>query len=75
MPDDVADLGELNGPFLVPGLGAQGGTADDVRRIFGDQLGQVLPSLSREVLRAGPTVAALRAAGERAIDEFAFLRG
>ena len=26
-----------------PGIGAQGGTADDVRRIFGDALDQVLP--------------------------------
>ena len=73
--ESVADLSGLNGPFLVPGLGAQGGTAEDVRRIFGDQLRQVLPSLSREVLRGGPTVAGLREAGQRAIDEFAFLRG
>lgn len=73
--ESVADLAPLNGPILVPGLGAQGGTADDVRRIFGDRLPQVLPSLSREVLRGGPTVAGLRAAAERAIDEYAFLRG
>ena len=31
------------GPLLVPGIGAQGGTADDVRRIFGGVLDQVLP--------------------------------
>ncbi len=73
--ESVADLSRLNGAFLVPGLGAQGGTADDVRRIFGDRLTQVLPSLSREVLRGGPTVAGLRTAGQRAIDEYAFLRG
>lgn len=72
--ESVADLSGLNGAFLVPGLGAQGGTAADVRRIFGDQLAQVLPSLSREVLRDGPTVAGLRAAAQRAIDEYAFLR-
>ena len=43
-----------NGPFLVPGIGAQGGTADDVRRIFGTAARNVLPSVSREVLRHGP---------------------
>jgi len=73
--ESVADLSQLNGPILVPGLGAQGGTAADVRRIFGDQLGQVLPSLSREVLRQGPTRAGLRAAAERVIDDFRFLQG
>ena len=26
---------DVNGPLLVPGIGAQGGTVDDVRRIFG----------------------------------------
>lgn len=72
--DSVADLSGLNGPFLVPGIGAQGGTADDVRRIFGAGLSAVLPSVSREVLRAGPSAAALRAATERAIEQFAFLR-
>jgi orotidine-5'-phosphate decarboxylase len=68
------DLTKLNGPFLVPGIGAQGGTADDVRRIFGDALPAVLPSVSREVLRNGPGVDALRAAVTAQIDQFAFLR-
>lgn len=72
--DADVDLDKLNGPFLVPGVGAQGGTARDVRRIFGDARGFVLPSVSREVLRAGPEPAALRAATTRLIDEFAFLR-
>jgi orotidine-5'-phosphate decarboxylase len=72
--ESVAQLGELNGPFLVPGIGAQGGTADDVRRIFGASLGAVLPSVSREVLRAGPGVPELRAAAERAMEDFRFLR-
>jgi orotidine-5'-phosphate decarboxylase len=70
----VADLSGLNGPYLVPGVGAQGGTADDVRRIFGACVAAVVPSLSREVLRRGPTVAALRSATERAIEQFGFLR-
>jgi orotidine-5'-phosphate decarboxylase len=72
--ESVADLSGTNGPFLVPGIGAQGGTTDDVRRIFGNRLSAVLPSVSREVLRAGPSVAALRAAAQRAIDDYAFLR-
>ncbi len=71
----VARLDGLNGPFLVPGIGAQGGTADDVRRIFGDALPAVVPSVSREVLRRGPSVAALRDAVAEQADSFAFLRG
>ncbi|MGN6607459.1 MAG: orotidine-5'-phosphate decarboxylase [Jatrophihabitans sp.] len=70
----VADLSGLNGPFLVPGIGAQGGGPDDVRRIFGDATAAVVPSVSREVLRAGPDVAALRGAVERQVEQFAFLR-
>ncbi len=70
----VATLGGLNGPYLVPGIGAQGGTAEDVRRIFGSALSAVLPSASRDVLRHGPDVAALRAAVADRIDTFAFLR-
>ncbi|PZS35472.1 MAG: orotidine-5'-phosphate decarboxylase [Pseudonocardiales bacterium] len=68
------DLTKLNGPFLVPGIGAQGGTADDVRRIFGDALPRAVPSVSREVLRHGPDVAALRAAVLRLAEQFAVLR-
>ncbi|MDQ2838722.1 MAG: orotidine-5'-phosphate decarboxylase [Actinomycetota bacterium] len=71
--DSVAELAGLNGPYLVPGIGAQGGTTSDVRRIFAGQLAAVLPSVSREVLRAGPQVAALRAAAERVIVDYAFL--
>jgi orotidine-5'-phosphate decarboxylase len=67
-------LENLNGPFLVPGIGAQGGTAEDVRRIFGSATRFVLPSVSREVLRSGPDVAALRAAVGGAVDRFGFLR-
>jgi orotidine-5'-phosphate decarboxylase len=73
--DSVADLAGLNGPYLVPGIGAQGGTAADVARIFGAASRAVLPSVSREVLRAGPDVAALREAVLRQVDQFVFLRG
>jgi orotidine-5'-phosphate decarboxylase len=75
LPAEIAVLSELNGPFLVPGIGAQGGRAEDVRRIFGEHCDAVLPSVSREVLRAGPGVAQLRAAVERVNAEYAFLRG
>lgn len=51
----------INGPLLVPGLGAQGGTVEDLRRIFGDVWPQVVPSVSRSVLEAGPDVPGLRA--------------
>jgi orotidine-5'-phosphate decarboxylase len=54
------DLAGVGGPFLAPGVGAQGGTSEDLRRVFGDALTQVLPASSREVLSAGPDVAALR---------------
>ena len=68
-------LDALNGPILAPGVGAQGGTAVDVRRLFGGVSRAVLPSVSRDVLRHGPDRAALRAAAARLVDEYAFLRG
>ncbi len=73
----IADTEEdlaIGGPLLVPGIGAQGGTADDVRRIFDGVLDLVLPSTSREVLGAGPDPAALRAAVGRSLDAFGVLR-
>ncbi len=70
-PDVSIDLSTLNGPFLVPGIGAQGGTVEDVQRIFDGHLKQVLPSVSREVLRAGPDVVALREAVLRVTESFA----
>jgi orotidine-5'-phosphate decarboxylase len=72
--DAVVDFAQLNGPVLVPGIGAQGGTAADVARIFAGNLAGVLPSVSREVLRAGPDPAALRSAALAQIDQFEFLR-
>ncbi len=64
---------DIRGPLLVPGIGAQGGTAEDVRRIFGDVLDLVLPASSREILSAGPDPVALRTAAERANQTFAEL--
>jgi orotidine-5'-phosphate decarboxylase len=45
---------DIGGPILAPGYGAQGGTIDDLRRIFGTSVRHVLPSTSRELLAAGP---------------------
>jgi orotidine-5'-phosphate decarboxylase len=64
--DTGHDLSKVNGPLLAPGLGAQGGTPDQLRTIFGESLRNVLPSYSREVLGAGPGVPDLRAAAQRA---------
>ncbi len=69
--DTETDLA-FNGPILAPGYGAQGGTAADVRRIFGGSAGHVAPSSSREVLRLGPDPVAMRDAVHRANEE---LRG
>ncbi|NHC22054.1 orotidine-5'-phosphate decarboxylase [Nocardioides sp. IC4_145] len=64
----------FHGPILAPGYGAQGGTAADVRRIFGPAAANVLASSSRGVLRRGPDAAALRDAVRAANDELAALR-
>ncbi len=63
----------VNGPLLAPGFGAQGGSVDDLRRIFGPALGNVLPSTSRDVLRAGPSAAGLRDATHRVQEAVASL--
>ncbi|PRY50695.1 orotidine-5'-phosphate decarboxylase [Geodermatophilus tzadiensis] len=64
------DLTGLGGPVLAPGLGAQGGSAADLRRLFGRD-GAVVPTVSRDVLAAGPDPAALRAAAARWAEELA----
>jgi orotidine-5'-phosphate decarboxylase len=64
----------LNGPILAPGVGAQGGTAEDVRRVFGSAMRDVVPSVSRDVLRHGPDVTELRDAVRRLAGDFTFLR-
>ncbi|SLN69151.1 orotidine 5'-phosphate decarboxylase [Roseivivax jejudonensis] len=48
--------------FLVPGLGAQGGTLEDMARIFVGAEARVIPTASRAILAAGPSVADLRTA-------------
>jgi orotidine-5'-phosphate decarboxylase len=67
--DHGLDLGALNGPVLAPGLGAQGATPADLAERFGGLRGVLLPAASRSILKAGPSVAALRAAAERQRDD------
>jgi orotidine-5'-phosphate decarboxylase len=54
------DFSSLNGSILAPGIGAQGGTADDLVAVFGPARHLVLPTTSREVMGAGPDPEALR---------------
>jgi len=63
------DLGKLNGAVLAPGLGAQGAVPADLARIFGGALSAVVPSFSREVLRHGPDITALRSAATSAVTD------
>lgn len=72
---EVPNLGELGGPVLLPGVGAQGGRPDALRGLGGAAAGTLLPAVSREVLRAGPDVAGVRAAAERMRDAVAHLAG
>lgn len=72
--DLPVDFSVVGGPILAPGVGAQGGSADSVRRIFGDALAGVLPSVSREVLATGPNPGALRESAQRLVEQFAYLR-
>ncbi len=70
----IGDLSEsvaVNGPLLVPGLGAQGGTPADLRRLFGEVYENVLPATARAVLAAGPDAGALRDAARRTAADLA----
>lgn len=64
------DLGRFTGSILVPGIGAQGGSVGALGTLFGAAASQVLPSASREVMSAGPDVAALREATSRLVQTF-----
>lgn len=50
----------INGPILVPGVGAQGATRENVLDIFGLEAPGILPAVSRFVLNAGPQPEKLR---------------
>ena len=71
--DQVPDLSALDGPVLVPGVGAQGGRPEALAGLGGARAGQLLPAVSREMLRAGPGPDAVRAAAERFRDAVAYL--
>ena len=64
------DLTTLGGPYLVPGVGAQGAGPADVARLFaGCAPGTVVASVSRAILRAGPERRGLRDAAARWRDD------
>jgi len=60
---------DINGPLLAPGIGAQGATPADLPAVFGAAVRNVVPNVSRGVLKAGPDATALRAAAERYANE------
>lgn len=70
---DPPDVSALNGPVLVPGVGAQGGRPGALAGLGGALPGQLLPAVSREVLRAGPDRASLREAAERMREAVGYL--
>jgi orotidine-5'-phosphate decarboxylase len=59
---DPPELCDVGGIVLMPGVGAQGGAADDIRRIAGTAEKWASPNISRSVLSAGPDVGDLRRA-------------
>ncbi|GAB3705069.1 orotidine-5'-phosphate decarboxylase [Mariniluteicoccus flavus] len=54
------DLARFNGSILVPGIGAQGGTLESLRELFGEAYARILPTTSRDIMKAGPDAKALR---------------
>ncbi len=68
------DLAAANAPLLAPGIGAQGATAADVRRIAGGAVANVLANSSRDLLSAGPDVADLRARALQLAGQLAGIR-
>lgn len=58
------DLSALNGPVLLPGVGAQGASADDVRRLTTHVEPLAFPNISRAILKHGPDIGSLQRAIE-----------
>ncbi|WP_227981795.1 orotidine-5'-phosphate decarboxylase [Nocardia spumae] len=72
---EPVDVSKLNGPILMPGVGAQGGGPETIRALIpAGQLASVVPNVSRELLDCGPSVAAMRTKMLKLADEFAFLQ-
>lgn len=68
--DAAADVDfAINGPLLMPGYGTQGGTPEAMRALAGEAYAYALPSTSRSLLSAGPSVQGLRDAAARCQDE------
>ena len=63
-----------NALFLVPGLGAQGATFDNLKRLFAGGGRRVIATSSRAILSAGPNVAELKASIARNVSEAMRLR-
>ncbi|MEU1800741.1 orotidine-5'-phosphate decarboxylase [Streptomyces sp. NPDC019937] len=59
----------IDGPLLAPGIGAQGATPADLPEVFGAAVRNVVPSVSRGVLKHGPDAAALVEAAARMADD------
>ncbi|AKE41304.1 Orotidine 5-phosphate decarboxylase [Corynebacterium kutscheri] len=53
------ELKNLNGPILLPGVGAQGGSAEDVARLTQGVMELGFPNISRVILQTGPDIDAL----------------
>jgi orotidine-5'-phosphate decarboxylase len=60
---------DINGPLLAPGIGAQGATPADLPGTFGTAVRNVVPNVSRGVLRHGPDLVALREVAEGYAEE------
>ncbi|MFA1531180.1 orotidine-5'-phosphate decarboxylase [Corynebacterium belfantii] len=63
-------LERLNGPILLPGVGAQGATPADVARLTQGVQELAFANVSREILKAGPSTSALSAAFNKFVEEF-----
>lgn len=61
-------LTELRGPVLLPGVGAQGASLADVRRITQGVEDVSFANISRAILEAGPDVSALKNAAAKALE-------
>ena len=68
--ENPPELSQLNGPVLLPGVGAQGASAADVACITQANPELGFANVSRAVLAAGPQVADLRAAVQETASEF-----
>ena len=70
---DQVSLAFGKGTGQTQGLGAQGGTVADLAEVFGTALPLVLPTTSRDVMRAGPDPQRLRAAARAVVESVAGL--